>query len=240
MDSFIKTVFEAVSNFFVAISGSFTLELIGRVILACVCGAAIGVERTTRLKEAGIRTHTIVALGSALIMVVSKYGFADIGTHFVGNFDASRIASCVVTGISFLGAGTIFVRGNAIKGLTTSAGIWATAGIGLALGSGMYAVGISATVILIFAQLLLHRFVGGLDNISVSEVSVTAIYTPDVIAKLKNMFAEQGITVQNCHASKGKDNTVELKMTVKSSKELEFDNMVHIFEHNENIISFSL
>ena len=218
----------------------FILELIGRVVLACICGAAVGVERATRLKEAGLRTHTVVALGAALIMVVSKYGFSDIGVHFVGNFDASRIASCAVTGIGFLGAGTIFVHDRSIKGLTTSAGIWATAGIGLALGSGMYIVGIAATVILIFAQLILHRFGGGLYNITVSEVTVTAIYTPDVIENLKQLFAEQGISVQSCHASKGKDNTIELQLTVKSAKEIEFDNMVNIFEHNENIISFSL
>lgn len=218
----------------------FTLEIIGRVVLACICGALIGIERTTRLKEAGIRTHTVVALGAALIMCVSKYGFADNGLHFVGNFDASRIASCAVTGIGFLGAGTIFIREKSVKGLTTSAGIWSTAGIGLAIGSGMYAVGVAATVILVLIQLLLHRFVGGLDNIAVSEVSVTAIYSPDVIENIREMFAEQGITVQNCHASKGKDNTVELKLTVKSSKEIEFENMVHIFERNENIISFSL
>ena len=114
-----------------------TLELMLRITIACVCGALIGMERTIRLKEAGIRTHTIVALGAALMMIVSKYGFLD-AVRYQGNFDASRIASCVVTGISFLGAGVIFVRGNSIKGLTTAAGIWATAGIGLALGAGLY------------------------------------------------------------------------------------------------------
>jgi putative Mg2+ transporter-C (MgtC) family protein len=154
--------------------------------------------------------------------------------------DVARLGAQVISGIGFLGAGTIFIQDKSVKGLTTSAGIWATAGIGLALGSGMYVVGIAATVILILAQLLLHRFGGGLDNVTLSEVTVTAIYTPDVIENLKNMFKAQGIEVQNCHASKGKDNTIELRMTVKSAKEIEFDSMVNIFEHNENIISFSL
>ena len=217
----------------------FTLELIGRIALACLCGAAVGIERTVRLKEAGIRTHTVVAMGAALFMIVSKYGFADKGIAFDGNFDASRIASCVVTGISFLGAGTIFVKSNAIKGLTTSAGIWATAAIGLALGSGMYLIGICATVVLLLVQFVLHHFVGGLENTVISDSVITAIYSPDVIDNLKNMFADQGIEVQKCRAAKGKDNTVVLKMTVKSSKEIQFDGMVDIFERNEDIISFS-
>lgn len=217
----------------------FTLELVGRIALACLCGAAVGVERTVRLKEAGIRTHTVVAMGAALFMVVSKYAFADKGINFDGNFDASRIASCVVTGISFLGAGTIFVKSNEIKGLTTSAGIWATAAIGLSLGSGLYVIGIAATVLLLLVQFVLHQFVGKLENAVISDIVITAIYSPDVIDNLKKMFTEQGIEVQRCRAAKGKDNTVVLKMTVKSPREIQFDGMVDIFEHNEDIISFS-
>ena len=216
----------------------FTLEIIARIVIACVCGAAIGIERTIRLKEAGIRTHTIVALGAALIMAVSKYGFMD-KVVYNGNFDASRIASCVVTGISFLCAGVIFIRGNTIKGLTTSAGIWATAGIGLALGAGMYEVGVSSAALLVIVQILLHKFVGGLDNITVTDVSVTAIYSPDIISSIKALFEKQGLTVQKCHAAKGADNTLVIKMTVKSQREFQFDDMVEIFEHDENIISFA-
>ncbi len=216
-----------------------TFELIGRILLACLCGGIIGVERTFRLKEAGIRTHTIVALGAALMMTVSKYGFLD-KMVYGGNFDASRIASCVVTGISFLGAGVIFVRGSSIKGLTTAAGIWATAGIGLALGAGMYVVGVASTASLVIVQLLLHRFVGGLDSMTLTDISVTAIYAPDIIQKLKDMLAKQGITVQKCHAKKNTDNTVTFNFTVKTENEIPFDAMVDVFEHNENIISFSL
>ena len=217
---------------------NFTLEIIARIVIACVCGAAIGIERTVRLKEAGIRTHTIVALGAALIMAVSKYGFMD-KVVYNGNFDASRIASCVVTGISFLCAGVIFIRGNTIKGLTTSAGIWATAGIGLALGAGMYEVGVASAALLVIVQILLHMFVGGLDNITVTDVSVTAIYSPDIINSIKELFVKQGLAVQKCHAAKGADNTLIIKMTVKSQREFHFDDMVEIFEHNENIISFA-
>ena len=123
-----------------------------RIVVACLCGGLVGLERTKRLKEAGIRTHIIVALGAALIMVVSKYGFAD-----VGGADASRIASNVITGISFLGAGVIFVRGGSVKGLTTAAGLWTTGVIGLAIGSGYYELGLLGTALVLVAETWLSR-----------------------------------------------------------------------------------
>ena len=217
-----------------------SLELILRIFIACVCGAIIGLERTVRLKEAGIRTHTIVALGAALMMTVSKYGFYDMITEMGVNVDGSRIASCVVTGISFLGAGVIFVRGNSIKGLTTSAGIWATAGIGLALGAGMYTVGIAATVILAVVQLVLHRFIGRLDSLVAADISITAIYSSSIMETITKSLEERGLEVHRFHATKNADNTVTFKLTVKSTKAIPFSDLVDIFEHNENIVGFSL
>ena len=129
-----------------------------QMLVACLCGALIGLERSRRQKDAGIRTHMIVALGSALIMVVSKYGFFDLLQYEGLRADASRIASNVVTGVGFLGAGVIFVRDVSIKGLTTAAGIWATAGVGLAIGAGMYPLGIAASLLMVVSQLILHRF----------------------------------------------------------------------------------
>ena len=105
-----------------------------RLLIAVLCGFIIGYERKNRNKEAGIRTHVIVTVASCLMMMVSKYGFGDLDT---ARFDGSRIASQIVSGIGFLGAGMIFVHKNSIKGLTTAAGIWATSGIGMAIGSGM-------------------------------------------------------------------------------------------------------
>ncbi len=216
-----------------------SLELVLRIVIASICGAAIGTERTVRLKEAGIRTHTIVAMGAALMMTVSKYGFLDKAIYN-GNFDASRIASCVVTGISFLGAGVIFVKDSSIKGLTTSAGIWATAGIGLALGAGMYFVGIAAAFVLILVHFILHRFIGRLDSVTLNEIVLTAIYSADIIDDVTKLLAEKGHQVTKCHAAKGSDNTIQLTLLVKSTREIPFSEIADIFEHNENIISFSL
>jgi len=141
------------------------VELIAvlRILLAGLCGSVVGLERKNRSKEAGIRTHCVVACGAALIMIVSKYAFFDIGeiAGLVGfggeiRLDPSRVASTIASGIGFLGAGMIFVHKNTITGLTTAAGIWATSGIGMAIGAGLYIIGISATVAILTAQVLLH------------------------------------------------------------------------------------
>ena len=128
-----------------------------RILIACLCGGAIGIERTLRQKDAGFRTHVIVALGAALIIIVSKYGFFDI-LQFEGlRADASRIASNVVTGISFLGAGMIFVKGTNIKGLTTAAGLWAVGALGLALGIGFYEGALVAFLLFVLTVSILQK-----------------------------------------------------------------------------------
>ncbi len=120
-------------------------DFVLRLLVAGILGAIIGLEREYRAKEAGFRTHFLVSLGSALIMIVSQYGFDDVlGTPSV-KLDPSRVAAQVVTGIGFIGAGTIIIQRQFVRGLTTAAGIWVASGIGLAIGGGMYVVGIMAT-----------------------------------------------------------------------------------------------
>ncbi len=140
---------------------SISMELIYilRIVIAGICGTVVGLERKNRSKEAGIRTHFVVACGAAIIMVISKYAFFDvIGEEFASEvrLDPSRVASTIASGIGFLGAGMIFVHKGSITGLTTAAGIWATSGIGMAIGAGMYVLGIGATIVILCAQLLLH------------------------------------------------------------------------------------
>jgi putative Mg2+ transporter-C (MgtC) family protein len=118
-----------------------------RLVLALLLGALVGLEREHGERAAGIRTHALVALGSCLIMIVSTFGFADIlGTQAV-TLDPSRIAAQVVSGIGFLGAGTILLRKEIIKGLTTAAAIWVVAAVGLACGSGLWEEAIVVTVL---------------------------------------------------------------------------------------------
>ncbi|MBJ9989991.1 MgtC/SapB family protein [Paenibacillus sp. S28] len=136
-------------------------EFIVRLAVAGLLGAVIGLERELRAKEAGLRTHFLVAVGSALIMLVSKYGFFDIMDHDHVALDPSRVAAQAVSGIGFLGAGMIIIERKSVRGLTTAAGVWATSGIGLTIGSGMYAAGISATILVMIGLELLSIFKTG-------------------------------------------------------------------------------
>ncbi|MGX1460413.1 putative Mg2+ transporter-C (MgtC) family protein [Bacillus thuringiensis] len=136
---------------------SVDFDFIIRIGVAGLLGAMIGIEREIRSKEAGLKTHFLVAVGSALIMVVSKYAFSDIVFEEHMSLDPSRIAAQVVSGVGFLGAGTIIIQKQAVKGLTTAAGLWATAGIGLAIGAGMYVVGIGATILVLIGLEIVSR-----------------------------------------------------------------------------------
>jgi putative Mg2+ transporter-C (MgtC) family protein len=120
-----------------------------RLLVAGLLGGAIGFEREFRAKEAGVRTHFIVALGSALFMIISQYAFT-------GQFDHARVAAQVVSGIGFIGAGVIIFQKNVVRGITTAAGLWVAAAIGLASGAGMYAIAIAAMLFTIICLEAMH------------------------------------------------------------------------------------
>ncbi|MBO4567071.1 MAG: MgtC/SapB family protein [Bacteroidales bacterium] len=124
-------------------------NLILRIFIAGMLGGLIGFEREVRAKEAGLRTHFLVALGAALFMVISQYAF-------VGRFDAARVAAQVVSGIGFIGAGVIIFQKNVVRGVTTAAGLWVAAAIGLASGAGMYAVAIASTLMALLCLETMH------------------------------------------------------------------------------------
>jgi putative Mg2+ transporter-C (MgtC) family protein len=121
-------------------------DLIGRLALSALLGSFIGYERERLAWAAGLRTHMLVCVGSTLVMIVSAYGFADVAG---AGLDPSRMAAQVVSGIGFLGAGAILARGEVVRGLTTAASVWSVAGIGLAVGGGLYIPAVAATVIIL-------------------------------------------------------------------------------------------
>ncbi len=136
-----------------------------RLCVAGLCGTVIGLDREYRVKDAGFRTHFLVALGSALMMVVSQYGFEGfLADHDGTRFDPGRIAAQVVSGIGFIGAGTIIIHRQLVRGLTTAASLWATAGIGLAAGAEMYVVAGAATLLTLFGLEVLTLFFGELGH----------------------------------------------------------------------------
>ena len=142
-----------------------TTEVIIRILVATVLGAVIGLDREYRTKAAGFRTHVLVALGSALFMIISVHGFDDLPKdQMTLRMDPARIAAQVVTGIGFIGAGTIIFQKNVVKGLTTAAGLWVTAAVGMACGVGMYTLAAVSTIIVLVCfegfNVFLHKIRG--------------------------------------------------------------------------------
>ena len=143
------------------------LDFALRIFCAAILGGLIGLEREYRAKEAGFRTHFLVALGSALFMIVSAYGFSDVPLNdTTSRWDISRVAAQVVSGIGFIGAGTIIFHKseNVVRGLTTAAGLWVTAAIGLACGGGMYVLSIASTLMVLVGLEAFNYFLKRFDK----------------------------------------------------------------------------
>ena len=196
-----------------------TTEFILRLFLAGIMGAIIGLDREYRAKEAGYRTHFLVSLGSALIMIVSQHGFSEILDTPNVNMDPSRIASQVVTGIGFIGAGTIILHKQIVRGLTTAAGIWATSGIGLAIGAGMYALGISATILTLIGLEVLSFFFKkvGMKS-SVVELTTDNKETLNQLAKRFNSKDFLIVSFQMDEKMVGEVISYHVTMVIKSKK----------------------
>ena len=170
-------------------------DFVLRLLAATAMGAAIGFEREYHAKEAGLRTHLLVALGSCLFMILSVYGFDFMLGRDHVSFDPSRIAAQVVTGIGFIGAGTIILQKQVVRGLTTAAGLWVTAAIGLACGNGMYWVALITTVIVLVSLGLINVY---LPYFSQKEHTVTFLvedYT--ILTKVMENLYREKITVLN-------------------------------------------
>lgn len=221
------------------------LDFMLRILAACVCGFALGIERSHRFKEAGVRTHMIVCSAAALMMIVSKYGFADLtsadGQLFNGTrgADAARIAAQVVSGISFLGAGMIFKNGNNVKGLTTAAGIWATAGIGLAIGSGMYALGIFSTVVIAGIQMLMHIVTVGADSYKSSNIDILTENSSDFQGVFNSLMKEIGATVIECRITRDGE-FVRYNATLKSKKRISAEDVNEMLKDRKDVKEVSV
>ena len=216
-----------------------------RLALASLFGAAIGFERSKRFKEAGIRTHIIVCCGAALFMIVSKYGFADLTSASGANFsgtrgaDPARVAAQVVSGISFLGAGVIFKNGGTVKGLTTAAGLWFTAGIGLAVGSGLIFLGLMATVLVSLLQILMHRHAVGADAYAANRLQFTVQNGSDFNGALMEQLEQWHAQVTESKVNRRRDGTTDYDLIVRRRTEIQYAEMKAFMESRQDIISAS-
>lgn len=194
-------------------------ELIVRLLLSAVLGGLIGMEREVNNRPAGLRTHVLVSLGSCLIMLISMYGFT-------GDGDPARLAAQVVSGIGFLGAGTIMRNGNNIKGLTTAASLWVSGGIGLAIGNGYYVGGLSTAIIVLFTLISLGLLEKRIFKSKHKLLMVNVQERPGLIADITRVLGEYSITIKDIKIyhkedAQEDDNEIsEIHFTVKTPRNI--------------------
>ena len=213
------------------------LSFMLRILLAGCLGLLIGIEREYRAKEAGHRTHFLVALGSSLLMIISQYGFDDVLSQGNSSYDPSRIAAQVVTGIGFIGAGTIILKQNYVRGLTTAAGIWATSAIGLAVGAGMYLLGIVSTLFVLIGLETINLF-----QTIPSEKYIKAKFKIKQIEDFNNLYntlKKKGIQISQCEIHKEEDNSYSILIHIQGRLDW-VNKVISSLEEDSNISIVSI
>lgn len=224
------------------IFGEHFLLIMIRVLVALVLSGLIGFEREMKNHSAGFRTHILVGVGSCLMMLLSFYGFEAILAKYEGvvnvRFDPSRIPSYVISGIGFLGAGTIIVYGGTIRGLTTAASIWTVAGIGLVVGAGMYAVAIFTTLVILLSLIFLNNFEKRFTKRrSTNLIEIVAMQGLE-INRIISVLEKFNLTLQNVEIIKLENDMTNIFLKVEKEAGLDhvslFDEISQI-EHVKNI-----
>ena len=199
------------------------------ILISVVLGYAIGFERKLRFKEAGVRTHAMVSVGSCLIMLVSKFGFQE------GTADGARIAAQIVSGIGFIGAGMILYKQQALQGLTTAAGIWTTAGVGMAVGAGMWVLALGATVLIIFIQCIMHLARKAFKTKHFVQMKICFECKTDENEEVKKLFQIEKFTKVNM--KRGDDGLVNYTAYIMTDKVLLDSEIVKIIREHPYIQS---
>ncbi len=213
-----------------------------RLLVAVFCGALLGMERSFRSKHAGLRTHAILAGGAALFMILSKYAFFDLvrGAGLQG-FDPTVIACYIIDGTGFLGAGIIFnkVDQDTISGLTTAAGIWATAAIGMACGSGLMLLGVLTTLLF----LLIPRLVS-FKHVYIAPIRILYLKvqnTPELRKMLKAKQEEYRIQVVSARYGRTRtDGLVSIYLQIRTPATISFEDVYHFMKDHPEITEISL
>ena len=227
-------------EYFVEFITRYEINMIFRMIIAGICGILIGYERKNRAKEAGMRTHCIVACASAMMMIISKYGFSDLisGNLFAGadvRLDPSRMAQGIVTGVGFLGSGMIYMQKGSTKGLTTAAGVWATSGIGMAIGAGMYIIGISSTLLILGTQFLLH----GKNRFTMTHKSKTlkiyGVAEDDFQQAVTSQLSQMNISVSDVSITKNLDNEFDYAFYLDIPETVNEEELIKRFDYHCSI-----
>ncbi len=221
---------------------SVELTMALRLVVAAVLGGIVGIERGSGDRPAGFRTHILVCVGSTLFMLVSIYGFDDIeATNFENRRDSARIAAQVVSGIGFLGAGTILHEGLTIRGLTTAASLWIVSAIGLAVGSGMYLIGTLATAITMITLVTFHSWEKHFAGSSRSErrfIRVTINNRPGAITDVTGYLSNKGIKVKTLNVKNNdKENKLVLELYLKVEKGIDIMEIIRGLQSIQGVVS---
>lgn len=204
------------------------LGMLPNILLSVLLGFAIGFERKLRFKEAGIRTHTIVCVGAALMMVISKNAFNGVG-------DPGRIAAQIVAGVGFLGAGMIVYKQHEVRGLTTAAGIWTTAGIGMACGGGLPVLATCVTIVVVLVQCVYHLPLKLFHSKRFYSVKIEFYQTGEENLKIKEIFGTDRFN--HLVIARREDGKVVYSATLNTDKEFSSTRLNQIMEENNFISS---
>ena len=219
------------------------LDIVLRLVLSCLLGGVVGYERQSRSKVAGLRTHILVSLGSCLIMILSLMVYSSV--QGLTNADPSRLAAQVVSGIGFLGAGSIMANRQdfTVTGLTTAASLWVVAAVGLATGAG-YWLAAAVTTFLVYVTLAalgrLERHIKACTTTACShDLLITTLDRPGQIGKIGACFGEAGISIRNIHIQSADDHLhrLDISVTIDSPKHFSTFQIISNLLTIEGIIS---
>lgn len=219
------------------------IEKVIRLLISALLGGLIGMEREVRNRPAGLRTHILVSVGSTLIMLVSVDGFRSLGDGTISG-DPARLAAQVISGIGFLGAGTIMRTGNSIKGLTTAASLWVCAGIGLAIGVGYYLGAIVTVGIVLIVLKKLGIFEKRLSKKQYKSIEVVVTNKPGIIGQIGTLFGKYSISIKdidildNDYKYDEDDTTMEIRFIVKMPSNFDEHNFKRELYQLNGLINF--
>ena len=210
-------------DFLIALTSSDTFHLVFRIVLASLFGALIGIEREHANRPAGLRTHVLVCVGACLTMLTAEF----ISKRAPNPFDVTRLGAQVISGIGFLGAGTIIRTGNTVKGLTTAASIWAVACVGLATGIGYYA-GATITTFIIFLILAYFKVLAGsaYNHDVIRELFIKLSYSQELFDKIKELFGENKININNIKLKSDNDNMTHAVFFLSMSQNTDITQLI--------------
>ncbi len=218
------------------------LEFVIRLLAAMVCGAVIGLERQSMAKLAGIRTHIMVAIAAAIMVIISKYGFNDVLSVENGlTVDVSRVAAGIITGIGFLGGGLILTgKQGFVSGITTAAGVWATVGVGMAMGTGMYVLGFVGTVCIIATQFLLHGNIKLAKERLRGQIIVECEDSSEAVEHVLEDVKQNYIEVNRIKLEHKEKKRCVLHLMVTMSHVHAYDEAVLVLDAIEGIVSYEI